>query len=87
VWPLKGSLPTPLYAKGTSDDPACDIWDNVYYAASAINLCFDIYQVAITRARPWDVLGFPDSFEYVPDGAGIYFNRSAVQKAINGPAN
>jgi carboxypeptidase D len=33
----------------------------------------------------WDVLGFPGSFDYVPTGANIYFNRTDVQKAINAP--
>jgi carboxypeptidase D len=33
----------------------------------------------------WDVLGFPGSFDYVPPGASIYFNRTDVQKAINAP--
>jgi carboxypeptidase D len=33
----------------------------------------------------WDVLGFPGSFDYVPPGANIYFNRPDVQKAINAP--
>jgi carboxypeptidase D len=31
------------------------------------------------------VLGFPGSFDYLPDGAEIYFNRTDVQKAINAP--
>ena len=33
------------------------------------------------------MLGFPGSFEYSPTGATIYFNRPAVKKAINAPAN
>ena len=33
----------------------------------------------------WDVLGFPGSFDYLPEGASIYFNRSDVQAAINAP--
>lgn len=33
----------------------------------------------------WDVLGFPGSFPYQPEGAEIYFNRTEVQKAINAP--
>lgn len=31
------------------------------------------------------MLGFPGSFDYVPAGASIYFNRSDVQAAINAP--
>ncbi|KAI4120376.1 MAG: hypothetical protein LQ347_007106, partial [Umbilicaria vellea] len=63
----------------------CDLWDAIYYAASEINPCFDIYQVATTCPLLWDVLGFPGSFDYLPAGASVYFNRSDVQKAINAP--
>lgn len=31
------------------------------------------------------MLGFPGSFDYVPDGAFIYFNLTDVQTAINAP--
>ncbi|KAF3931168.1 hypothetical protein ABW19_dt0201273 [Dactylella cylindrospora] len=33
----------------------------------------------------WDVLGFPGSYGYLPEGAQIYFNRVEVQKAVNAP--
>ena len=64
---------------------SCDVFDMVFNAASDVNPCFDIYQVATTCPLLWDVLGFPGSFEYLPEGATIYFNRSDVQKAINAP--
>lgn len=83
VFPPKGLLPTPPNVNG--DVPGCDLWDAIYYAASEINPCFDIYQVATTCPLLWDVLGFPGSFDYLPAGASIYFNRSDVQKAINAP--
>jgi carboxypeptidase D len=50
-----------------------------------INPCWDVYQVATTCPLLWDVLGFPGSFDYLPEGASIYFNRTEVQKAINAP--
>jgi carboxypeptidase D len=83
VFPPKGPLPTPPNVEG--DDASCDVFDAVFSAASLVNPCFDIYQVATTCPLLWDILGFPDSFDYVPDGANIYFNRSDVQKAINAP--
>ena len=83
VFPPKGPLPTPPNVD-LSDD-SCDTFDAVFYALSTINPCFDIYQVATTCPLLWDVLGFPGSFDYVPDGAFIYFNRTDVQKAINAP--
>lgn len=83
TFPPKGPLPTPPNVHGLEE--GCDLWDDIYYAASYVNSCFDIYQVATTCPLLWDVLGFPGSFDYVPDGATIYFNRSDVQKAINAP--
>jgi carboxypeptidase D len=83
VFPPKGPLPTPPNVD-LSDD-SCDTFDAVFYAASAINPCFDIYQVATTCPLLWDVLGFPGSFDYEPAGSRIYFNRTDVQKAIHAP--
>ncbi|KAL8821330.1 MAG: hypothetical protein Q9191_007327, partial [Dirinaria sp. TL-2023a] len=81
VFPPSGPLPDPP----NSSAPGCDVWTDIYYAVSLINPCFDIYQVATTCPLLWDVLGFPGSFDYLPDGASIYFNRSDVQAAINAP--
>lgn len=83
VFPPKGKLPTPPNVDYTME--GCEIWNDIYYAASLVNPCFDIYQVATTCPLLWDVLGFPGSFDYVPTGASIYFNRTDVQKAINAP--
>lgn len=57
----------------------------IYDAIMLVNPCWDIYQVATTCPLLWDVMGFPGSFDYVPEGASIYFNRTDVQKAINAP--
>jgi carboxypeptidase D len=83
VFPPKGPLPTPPNVK--NDVKGCDLWSDIYYAATEINPCFDVYQVATTCPLLWDVLGFPGSFDYLPTGAEIYFNRTEVQKAINAP--
>ncbi|KAJ9199465.1 hypothetical protein DTO021D3_5871 [Paecilomyces variotii] len=80
VYPPKGKFPEP-----PSTDGECDLWDSVFAAASDINPCFDVYQVATTCPTLWDVLGFPGSFDYLPAGAKIYFDRPEVQKAINAP--
>ena len=84
VYPPAGPQPSERDLPG-SDSGSCDLWDDIYYAATDVNPCFDIYQVATTCPLLWDVLGFPGSFDYVPDGATIYFNRTDVQKAINAP--
>lgn len=83
VFPPKGPLPTPPNWDLSND--TCDTFDDVITAISTVNPCFDVYQVATTCPLLWDVLGFPGSFDYVPDGAFIYFNRTDVQKAINAP--
>ena len=41
--------------------------------------------MATTCPLLWDVLGFPGSFDYLPDGAFVYFNLTDVQTAINAP--
>ncbi|GAB7356685.1 hypothetical protein MBLNU459_g7396t1 [Dothideomycetes sp. NU459] len=83
VFPPKGKLPTPPNVDYT--EQGCELWNDIYNAASLVNPCFDIYQVATTCPLLWDVLGFPGSFDYQPEGASIYFNRTDVQKAINAP--
>lgn len=35
----------------------------------------------------WDVLGFPTSAAYLPEGTQLYFNRTDVKKAIHAPEN
>jgi len=80
VYPPKGPLPDP-----PATVPGCDLWTAVFNAALEINPCFDIYQIATTCPILWDVLGFPGSIPYLPEGAEIYFNRTDVQKAINAP--
>ncbi|OTA34359.1 hypothetical protein BTJ68_07115 [Hortaea werneckii EXF-2000] len=83
TFPPNGTLPTPPNVEG--DQEGCDIWDDVITAAQLINPCWDVYQVATTCPLLWDVLGFPGSFDYLPPGAEIYFNRTEVQRAINAP--
>ncbi|TKA79899.1 hypothetical protein B0A49_01101 [Cryomyces minteri] len=81
TFPPSGPLASPPNASA----PGCDLWTDIYYAASLVNPCFDIYQVTTTCPLLWDVLGFPGSFDYLPSGASVYFNRTEVQKAINAP--
>lgn len=81
VYPPKGKLPDPpsAYPKG------CDLWFDILDALSWTNPCFNTYLITSTCPVLWDVLGYPGSFEYLPKGAEIYFNRTDVQKAINAP--
>lgn len=81
--------PFPVKLPGTDDDnetlDSCDVFDTIYNEVFYINPCWDIYQVATTCPILYDVLGFPGSIPYLPDGATIYFNRTDVQEAINAP--
>jgi len=81
--PFPSNLPGTDSTGSTSAD--CDVFTDIFTAISILNPCFDIYQVATTCPLLWDVLGFPGSFNYLPEGASIYFNRTDVKKAINAP--
>ena len=83
VYPPTGQLPSPPTVDEETGE--CDLWTAIFEAVSLINPCFDVYQIATTCPLLWDVLGFPGSFDYLPEGATIYFNRTDVQKAINAP--
>ncbi|TKX23521.1 serine carboxypeptidase-like protein 5 [Elsinoe australis] len=83
AFPPKGPLPTPPNVDFSR--PECSLWNDIFSAVSLINPSFDIYQIFTTPPNLWDVLGFPGSFDYLPTGAEIYFNRTDVQKAINAP--
>lgn len=83
VYPPKGPLPTPPDVNQQND--SCRLFNDITVAASYVNPCWDVYQVATTCPLLWDVLGFPGSFGYTPEGANIYFNRTDVQEAINAP--
>lgn len=80
--------PGPFPNLPTSDDAIpdnCHLWNDINNAVLQTNPCFDIYSISTTCPVLWDVLGFPGSFDYLPSGAQIYFNRTDVQKAINAP--
>ena len=89
TFPPPGPLPAPAELPGLDENgdvkDECSLWNAVYNEIFNVNPCFDVYQVATTCPVLWDVLGFPGSFYYTPEGATIYFNRTDVQKAINAP--
>ncbi|KAK9413808.1 putative Carboxypeptidase [Seiridium unicorne] len=77
--------PGPQPSTADLSDECANLWGSVYNEAFSVNPCFDVYQVATTCPLLWDVLGFPGSLYYIPEGADVYFNRTDVQKAINAP--
>ncbi|KAG5950134.1 hypothetical protein E4U53_005446 [Claviceps sorghi] len=90
TWPARGLLPNGLPGADPNTGqafPECELQTAIREAVTAINPCFNTYQVATTCPVLWDVLGFPGSFEYTPKGASVYFNRPDVKKAIHAPAD
>ncbi|KAK4104925.1 alpha/beta-hydrolase [Parathielavia hyrcaniae] len=88
VYPPKGPLPSRLpgtHENGTTRDECWNLYWDVFDAILLLNPCFDIYQVATTCPLLWDVLGFPGSMPYLPEGASIYFDRPDVKRAIHAP--
>ncbi|KAK4451899.1 carboxypeptidase [Podospora aff. communis PSN243] len=87
VYPPKGFQPGETELPGYNDlDCQYILWD-VSEAARRLNPCFNVYQVASTCPLPWDVLGFPGSTMWTPDGANVYFNRADVKNTIHAPSD
>jgi carboxypeptidase D len=89
TFPPPGPMPV---LQGTKDPrykfTACGrLWTDIFTAVTAVNPCFNFYHIQTTCPLLWDVLGFPGSFEYLPDGAFIYFDLPDVKAAINAPLN
>ncbi|KAJ6092671.1 hypothetical protein N7486_007960 [Penicillium sp. IBT 16267x] len=74
----------PKYFNYTAD-AACDVFDLIYEEAFAINPCFDLYEIPTMCPLLWDVLAFPGSLGYLPEGAEVYFDRADVKKALHAP--
>jgi carboxypeptidase D len=83
TFPPPSKIPQPSIPDDNSLN--CDLWTDIWHAVTLTNPCFDMYAIATTCPLLWDVLGFPGSFDYLPEGEQIYFNRTEVQKAINAP--
>ena len=88
-FPPPGPMPALV---GTKDlrykfSPCGKLWADIFAAVTAVNPCFNFYHIQTTCPLLWDVLGFPGSFEYVPEGAFIYFDLPEVKAAINAPVN
>lgn len=82
TFPPTEKFPTPA---NNSKVDGCNLWEDIFTNVFYSNPCFDVYAIATTCPLLWDVLGFPGSFDYLPEGEQIYFNRTEVQKAINAP--
>ncbi|KAI1156942.1 Alpha/Beta hydrolase protein [Nemania diffusa] len=80
--------PQPSNYSDTVSDECAGLWELVLDNALSVNPCFDVYQVATTCPLLWDVLAFPGTFGYQPDGAGpVYFDREDVKRTIHADTN
>ncbi|KAI1308499.1 alpha/beta-hydrolase [Xylaria venustula] len=80
--------PQPANYSNTVSRECINLWGTVTDEVLSVNPCFDVYQVATTCPLLWDVLGFPGSITYSPDGAGpLYFDRDDVKLAIHADVN
>ncbi|OTA98004.1 hypothetical protein M426DRAFT_70582 [Hypoxylon sp. CI-4A] len=75
--------PQPQGYTASVSDECYNLWNVVLNEALSVNPCFDVYQVATTCPLLYDVLGFPGSINYLPDGGSVYFDREDVKRAIN----
>lgn len=57
TFPPTASLPAPKDLPSIDNSTCVGIYYDVFNAASLVNPCFDIYQVATTCPVLWDVLG------------------------------
>lgn len=71
AFPPTAALPAYEDLPSIGNETCAGIYNDVFNAVSLTNPCFDIYQVATTCPLLWDVLGFPGSFGYQPEGASI----------------
>lgn len=74
VYPPKGNLPNRF--PGENDDGSVkanciNSADAIVKAILPLNPCFNIYQITTMCPMLWDVVGFPGTMEYLPDGAQI----------------
>jgi len=83
VFPPSGQQP-PTFFNFTAN-ASCDIFDLVFVEAFNLNPCFNPYEINEHCPIPYDTLGMPGSFNYVPEGFQIYFRRDDVKQAIHAP--
>lgn len=85
TFPPPGNQPAVFFNSSSPENSTCALWEMLFDAAYAINPCYSVYAVNDACPLPWDVLGHPTQFDYTPDGATVYPNRSDVKAAMHAP--
>ena len=66
----------------------CALWSDAYFAAYAMNPCFNVYEIGLQCPLLSDPLGYPTDLQYqYPGLSDVYFNRTDVKKAMHAPMN
>ena len=64
----------------------CALWSDAYFAAYAMNPCFNVYEIGLQCPLLSDPLGYPTDLQYqYPGLSNVYFNRTDVKKAMHAP--
>jgi carboxypeptidase D len=87
VFPASGVQPAVFFNDSSPRNASCDVFDMLDHAAFAINPCFDVYSINEQCPLLWDVLSHRTQFNFIPDGATVYPNRSDVKAALHVPAD
>ncbi|KAJ9612602.1 hypothetical protein H2200_004199 [Cladophialophora chaetospira] len=77
----------PSKSVNSSSIGECDLWHTAYFAAYALNPCFNPYLFTMQCPLQGDPLGFPSDLVYTYPGVPVYFNRTDVKKAMHAPMN
>jgi carboxypeptidase D len=85
TYPPPGHQPAVFFNSSSPENSTCGLWEMLDAAAFAINPCFNVYAVNDGCPLLWDVLGHRTQFDYIPDGAKVYPNRTDVKKAMHAP--
>lgn len=85
TYPPPGTQPAVFFNSSSPENSSCALWEAFDHAAFAINPCFDVYDITSGCPLLWDVLAHRTQFDYIPDGAMPYPNRSDVKAALHVP--
>jgi carboxypeptidase D len=85
AYPPPGNQPPVFFNSSSPANATCALWEMLDTAAFAINPCFNVYAVNDACPLLWDVLGHRTQFDYIPEGAAVYPNRSDVKAAMHAP--
>ncbi|KAF2725023.1 carboxypeptidase S3, penicillopeptidase S3, CPD-S3 [Polychaeton citri CBS 116435] len=85
TFPPPGIQPSIFFNSSSPENKSCAVWEMIDHAAFSINPCFNVYAVNDACPLLWDVLAHRTQFDYIPEGATVYPNRTDVKAAMHAP--